>query len=54
MKDGTGVVDSPLPRALEGPTLYAQLRDLPLAGLLVGGLIWGLATRPRSMARGGY
>lgn len=47
----TGVVDSPLPQALDGSTPYARWRDLPLLGLLAGGLIAGLATRPRSIAR---
>jgi len=46
----TGVVDAPLPQALDGPTPYARLRDLPLLGLLAAGLIGGLATRRRPLA----
>lgn len=41
----TGVVDAPLPRALNAPTPYARLRDLPLIVLLAAGLAGALATR---------
>jgi apolipoprotein N-acyltransferase len=43
-----GVIDSPLPGALRQPTLYAWLRDWPVAGIMLICLVWSRVQRDKS------